>query len=59
MEFTVHTANGLDRYENDARFSIENAVLTAYAGDGSRVLYAPTFWQRVTVAERAPGDASR
>jgi hypothetical protein len=59
MEFTVKTADGEDRYEGDARYSIENAVLTAYAGDGSRALYAPAYWQRVAVSERPSDDASR
>jgi hypothetical protein len=58
MEFVVQTLTGEDSYDRDARYAVENGVLTAYSGDGSRVVYAPTFWQRITVADRPPADAS-
>jgi hypothetical protein len=55
MDFIVQTASGEDSYYGDARYALEDGVLTAYAHDGSRVLYAATFWQRVTVSERPGG----
>lgn len=58
MEFIVQTANGEDSYHGEARYALEDGVLTAYADDGSRVLYAASFWQRVTVADRPGGTTS-
>jgi hypothetical protein len=58
MDFVVQTLSGEDSYERDARYAVENGVLTAYSGDGSRVVYAPTFWQRVTVADRPLAEPS-
>lgn len=57
MDYIVQTVDGEDRYEGDARCAVDSGVLTAYAGDGSRVVYAPTFWQRVTVSERPAANA--
>jgi hypothetical protein len=60
MDFIVQTLIGEDPYDRDARYAVENGVLTAYAADGSRVVYAPTFWQRVTVSDRlAAAEAAR
>lgn len=65
MDFIVQTASGEDSFDGDARYAIENGVITAYRDDGSRVLYAATFWQRLIVSERPasetnqPGDRPR
>jgi hypothetical protein len=59
MDFIVQTAMGEDSFDGDARYAIENGVVTAYRGDGSRVLYAAGFWQRLIVSERPAGETSQ
>lgn len=59
MDFIVQSTSGEDSYHGEARYAVEDGVLTVYADDGSRVLYAPTFWHRVTVSDRPGGTTSQ
>jgi hypothetical protein len=59
MDFIVQTVGGEDSYQGEARYALEDGVLTAYAHDGSRVLYAASFWQRVTVSDRPGGTTGQ
>lgn len=56
MELIVQTPEGEDDSHGESRFSIEDGVLTVYSEERRRMIYSPTFWQRVVVEEPTSND---
>lgn len=56
MEFIVQTPNGEESFHGESRYSVEDGVLTVYSEERRRMIYSPTFWQRIVVEEPTTND---